>query len=290
MAKFWNITEFGKLTNISSRMLRHYEKLGLLKPSGKQINGYRRYGENELIKIQQIMLFKTLGFKLAEISTIFSNKTSLERFVVQEKLVQEKVCFFEKAAVLLKNIISSAREEKPFETKEIIQIIEEHQMSENVVKELKQSIFSKILSPEELSQYIEVQKQMLSTDLTEFNKKTESLMTKIEANLSLDIKSLEAKQLVQEWLDHAISLNKDFYGNKAIQTKIANTFKTDSYKDLLNENEKKFMEKVAQYKTQATSELQEDTDACYKFYLHNKRMEPINDFVNKVVRYHNLLD
>lgn len=43
----WRIKEVSDLTNISVRMLHHYDKIGLLKPSVRASNGYRWYSETD---------------------------------------------------------------------------------------------------------------------------------------------------------------------------------------------------------------------------------------------------
>ena len=49
----WRISNLSKLTKISPRALRHYDQLGLLKPSVRMANGYRVYSKDDLAKLQQ---------------------------------------------------------------------------------------------------------------------------------------------------------------------------------------------------------------------------------------------
>ncbi|TQK63952.1 effector-binding domain-containing protein [Brevibacillus sp. AG162] len=48
-------------------MLRHYDKIGLLKPSYIEQNGYRYYSDEEMFKISMIKQFRRYGFSLEEI-------------------------------------------------------------------------------------------------------------------------------------------------------------------------------------------------------------------------------
>lgn len=64
------ITEFAKLASISTRTLRYYDQIGLLKPSITSPAGYRYYGSDEVDKLQQIMFYKTLDIPLKAIKEI----------------------------------------------------------------------------------------------------------------------------------------------------------------------------------------------------------------------------
>ena len=63
------ISQVVELTGISPRTLQYYDEIGLLKPSELTKSGYRLYDE-ALQKLQQILFFKELGFKLKEIKEI----------------------------------------------------------------------------------------------------------------------------------------------------------------------------------------------------------------------------
>ena len=61
------ISQVAELTGISTRTLQYYDEIGLLKPSELTESGYRLYDDEALQKLQQILFFKELGFKLKEI-------------------------------------------------------------------------------------------------------------------------------------------------------------------------------------------------------------------------------
>lgn len=67
------ISQVAKMTGISIRTLQYYDEIGLLKPSKLTQSDYRLYDDEALQKLQQILFFKELGFRLKEISTILSN-------------------------------------------------------------------------------------------------------------------------------------------------------------------------------------------------------------------------
>lgn len=79
------ISDFSKLSNTSTRMLRHYEKMGLLRVERTDNNNYRNYAPEELKRVANIKLLQTLGFPLYSIKEILSAKTTEEMSIYFEK-------------------------------------------------------------------------------------------------------------------------------------------------------------------------------------------------------------
>ena len=62
--------KLAKISGVSIRTLHWYDEIGLLEPSMVKSNGYRYYGEVELLKLQQILFFRKLGLSLKEIEKV----------------------------------------------------------------------------------------------------------------------------------------------------------------------------------------------------------------------------
>ncbi|MER5844171.1 MerR family transcriptional regulator [Streptomyces prasinus] len=61
------IGEVARRSGVSARMLRHYESLGLVRPSGRTGSGYREYSEEDIRRIFHIESLRSLGLSLREI-------------------------------------------------------------------------------------------------------------------------------------------------------------------------------------------------------------------------------
>jgi MerR family transcriptional regulator, thiopeptide resistance regulator len=66
----YTVKQVAKLSGVSVRTLHHYDEIGLLKPESVGANGYRYYGQDELLRLQQILFHRELGFPLAEIARV----------------------------------------------------------------------------------------------------------------------------------------------------------------------------------------------------------------------------
>jgi DNA-binding transcriptional MerR regulator len=66
--------EFAKRAGVTVRALHHYDRLGLLKPSGHTEAGYRLYTDHDLIRLEQIVALKFIGFPLSQIRDLLNRK------------------------------------------------------------------------------------------------------------------------------------------------------------------------------------------------------------------------
>ena len=86
------VSRVAELAHVTVRTLHHYDEIGLLVPSGRAPNGYRLYGDEDLARLQQILLFRQLGFGLDAIgqlldATVYERKRALE---AQRELLLEQ--------------------------------------------------------------------------------------------------------------------------------------------------------------------------------------------------------
>ena len=96
MGKYLSIGQMGKLNNLSVQTLRHYEKVGILKPSYiNEETGYRYYSMKDFNTIDLIKQCKAMGLSLEEIKEVTNNYTSLESIVYilgnQKKIISNKI-------------------------------------------------------------------------------------------------------------------------------------------------------------------------------------------------------
>ena len=70
MGRYYRVGEVARLTRVSVRTLHHYDRIGLLHPARHSAGGYRLYGESELLRLQQILTLRYLGFPLKQIGEL----------------------------------------------------------------------------------------------------------------------------------------------------------------------------------------------------------------------------
>src|SRR5437879_12134477 len=70
----YRASEFGGRAGVTVRALHHYDRLGLLKPSGRTASGYRLYSDRDLVRLEQIVALKFIGFPLSHIRDLLHGK------------------------------------------------------------------------------------------------------------------------------------------------------------------------------------------------------------------------
>lgn len=68
------VKQLSKLAGVTPRTLHHYDEIGLLKPSRVGDNGYRYYGEESVLQLQQILFYRELGMPLEDIKKIMGRR------------------------------------------------------------------------------------------------------------------------------------------------------------------------------------------------------------------------
>lgn len=99
----YTIQKLGNLAGVSTRTLRYYDEIGILKPARINSSGYRIYGQMEVDRLQQIMFFRELGVSLDSIKDIvtapsFDGANALREH--HEKLLEKR----EQLDVLIANV------------------------------------------------------------------------------------------------------------------------------------------------------------------------------------------
>ena len=70
----FTVKQLSKLAGVTPRTLHHYDEIGLLKPSRVGDNGYRYYGEESVLRLQQILFYRELDIPLEEIKKIMGRR------------------------------------------------------------------------------------------------------------------------------------------------------------------------------------------------------------------------
>ena len=92
--EYISITEMAQRRNVSTETLRHYDRIGLLKPDHTSDSGVRFYSVLNYEKMQTIKELKQIGMSLADIRNYFENRdfrSSYELIVRQKKALDEKI-------------------------------------------------------------------------------------------------------------------------------------------------------------------------------------------------------
>ncbi len=187
------IKELAELSGVSVRTLHHYDAIGLLTPETDAVNGYRNYSDEDISRLQQILFFRQLNFKLGQIKDILDSP----RYVKREALQMQKDIILKEHARLesiVKLIDKTIKEEKG----EIIMTNEEKfegvDFSKNPYEDEAREKWG--------SQAVDESKQKLKKMGTkDAEQKFNSIYTELSKVRHMEADSKEAQSLIHEWYE-----------------------------------------------------------------------------------------
>ena len=85
-----NIGQASKATGVSTKMIRYYETVGLIRPADRTDSNYRDFGERDINDLRFIRRARNLGFSVVEINQLLALWRDRERPSREVKAVAEK--------------------------------------------------------------------------------------------------------------------------------------------------------------------------------------------------------
>ncbi len=260
------ISQVAELTGISTRTLQYYDEIGLLKPSELTQSGYRLYDDEALQKLQQILFFKELGFKLKEIKEILE-KPDFDRmnaFKKQKELLLLKRNRTDRLIQLLSRLEKGEQcmSFKEFNLSDYIKALEDfkNNSTDDVIKywgsvgnfdlfiqkikddeaEVAKLAIKQFGSVEKytesmkynLEHFSEIMKTQLPEAAKEIGKQSDILYGKLTADLSEDVSSHKIQSIIHEILQFIQKNSTDVSLNKPYVNVLIDTYSNDYIKSI----------------------------------------------------------
>lgn len=127
------VGEIAKQTGVSVRTLHYYDEIGLLSPSYRTETGYRLYVEDDIIRLQQIVSLRQIGFSLEEIRKCLDRSNYSLSQVIQLHMTQlrEQIELSLKLLKRLETIAQALNSSESVSVEDLIQTIEAICMFDN---------------------------------------------------------------------------------------------------------------------------------------------------------------
>ncbi|MFF9315018.1 MerR family transcriptional regulator [Streptomyces sp. NPDC014748] len=96
----YSVGQVSAFAGVTVRTLHHYDKAGLLSPSERSHAGYRLYSEADLVRLQQILFYRELGFPLDEIAAILADPqaNAVDHLRARQKQLSEEIARLQRLA------------------------------------------------------------------------------------------------------------------------------------------------------------------------------------------------
>lgn len=206
--KHYTVGQLAKLSGVSKRTLHYYDEIKLLTPKATSHSGYRLYGSSELLRLQQILLFKNVGIPLNRIALLLKEgkQESVEILKEHKKLLMAKKRDCEIQMATIENTIQMLTEKKmSIRESELYKGLNEVDSSE-----IRREAFEKWGSEVE-----EVERKISAKSKKEWANITlegESIAKELSEHLHFDAGSKEVQTLVNrqlKWLENFYPVPKE---------------------------------------------------------------------------------
>ncbi|BBI34162.1 MerR family transcriptional regulator [Cohnella abietis] len=117
----YTVQKLGRLAGVSTRTLRYYDEIGILKPARMSSSGYRIYGQSEVERLQQILFHRELGISLDSIREIVNDSSfdgakalleHREQLLDKRKQLDQLIANVEKTIALNEGRLTMSDEER----------------------------------------------------------------------------------------------------------------------------------------------------------------------------------
>ncbi|MFJ6917284.1 MerR family transcriptional regulator [Streptomyces sp. NPDC101133] len=123
----YSVGQVSTFAGVTVRTLHHYDKAGLLSPSDRSHAGYRLYNEADLVRLQQILFYRELGFPLDEIAAILKDPqvNPLERLRARQRELNEEIARLQRLAEVAERAIEVQKTGVPLTPEERFEVFGE---------------------------------------------------------------------------------------------------------------------------------------------------------------------
>lgn len=184
-------------TGVTVRTLRHYDRIGLLTPTGHSEGGHRRYAEADLLRLQQVLTLRYLGFRLGQIREVLDRPgfDLLASLDVQRAVLRERIATLERIETTLAEMVRHHRETGTWAWE---QVLDAAASARSGLHE-KGTTMDAYYTPEQMKRFDEVGQRVDPAERAAIEADWPPLIAEVRANLHLDPGSQEARALVARW-------------------------------------------------------------------------------------------
>lgn len=124
---YYSSGEFARMAHVTLRTIRYYDARGILKPSFVSEANARFYTDEDLARLQQILLLKYLGFSLEDIKEMTVSTQNLHFMLsslsIQLKLVRDRIEQLQLVEKAIRNTADAIRRQHSIDWDQMLELI-----------------------------------------------------------------------------------------------------------------------------------------------------------------------
>lgn len=220
MTRDYRVGEVAARTGVSVRALHHYDRIGLLQPSGHSDGGHRRYTEPDLLRLQQILTLRYLGFTLRRIGELLDRPDFdlIASLGVQRLALHDRISTLERIESVLGDLVEHRLATGQWAWDLVLRATATIQ--DGLVE--KGTKMDAYYTPEQMEQFEALGREVPAGERERIERQWPALIEEITANLELDPASSEARTLMKRW---DLLVQATFRGNTELMEAVGENYR-----------------------------------------------------------------
>jgi DNA-binding transcriptional MerR regulator len=194
----FTVKQLSKLAGVTPRTLHHYDEIGLLKPTRVGDNGYRYYGEEALLRLQQILFYRELDMPLKDIKKIMGRRNFdvLGALQSHKDALKNKIARMNRLLITVDNTIQHLKGNNIMNEKGLFEGFSEAEQEKRALEA------EQMYDPETVRESNRKWKSYSAAKKESVLAEGKSIYADMIAAMPKGADSLEAQAIVQRWRDH----------------------------------------------------------------------------------------
>jgi MerR family transcriptional regulator, thiopeptide resistance regulator len=196
--RHYRVGQVAALTGVSIRTLHHYDSIGLLHPSQRLHSGHRLYWSADLLKLQQILTLRYLGFELRQIRDLLQRTDFdvLASLRIQRRAVRDRISELERIEARVSGLLERRLASGGWDWK----VVTEASAAVQRGLEQKGTKMSDYYTPEQIRQQAgDLARGAQGEELRALERQWRELLREVHLNLDLPPESAKAQELAARW-------------------------------------------------------------------------------------------
>src|SRR5215217_4440651 len=201
MGRYYRVGEVARLTRVSVRTLHHYDRIGLLHPARHSAGGYRMYGESELLRLQQILTLRYLGFPLKRIGDLLDRDdfNLVDSLRVQRQALQDRITELEHISAAIGDLVDQRLATGEWSWRLVIEASQAVGAGLTRGEETMDAYYT----PEQMTRFEEAHRATPQDEIVAIEEGWTALLAEVRAARAADLDpaSAEAGELAERWVE-----------------------------------------------------------------------------------------
>ncbi len=182
------VGELARRTGLTVRTLHHYDAIGLLRPSARTASGHRLYTPDDVVRLQQVLSLREIGFSLEEIREyLATRKTSPQEIIrLQVERLRERIA----AATRLVDRLESLAQRLDGSSATVDELL-------TAIEEM--TAMERLYTDEQMERFREAAEKVGREEIAAIEKEWAALLAEVRANRHLSPTDPRAQELAERW-------------------------------------------------------------------------------------------